>query len=146
MSNISRQSVGIFIVCMMAFLCGCASQQPKNADVGALKAAETWFNALDSLDGESLWQQTSHLTREKQEKDVQLKYWVGGRKGYGQVVKRDLQLNFEVLPYQFKGNIPDGVYRHIVYWTKYENRELTKEDLFLSFESGEWKILQYVVK
>lgn len=146
MLSISRQTVRFSVACVMIFLWGCVSPQPKDADVGALKAANAWFNALDSFDEESLWQQTSRLTQDKVEKAIQLKIWVGGRKGFGDALNRELQLNFEVLPYQFKGNIPDGVYRRLVYWTKYEKRELTKEELFLSLENDEWKVLQYVVK
>ena len=111
-----------------------------------MKAAQAWLRALDDGDETFLWQHASQLTQNKQDKAITLKYWVGGRQGYGKVIQRDLQLNFAVEPYQFRGNIPDGIYRRLVFWTKYEKRDLAREELWLSYEDGEWKILAYGVR
>jgi len=135
----------VFLSFLVLSLFGCSSNQPKNADEGARQATERWLQALDASDEEVLWLHTSQVTKNKEEKAELLKRWVGGRQNYGKLIKRDLQLNFEIAPYQFQGNIPDGIYRRIVYWTKYERRDLAKEEVLLSFENGEWTILQYRV-
>lgn len=125
------------------FLAGCASQKELDEDRGALNAAQVWLVALDNYDEDRLWLDTSELTKNKEGRSEMLKYWTGIRKGFGVMHERDLQYNFTVEPYQFRGNIPNGTYRDIMFWTKYEKRELVKEKLFMSYEEGQWKVLQY---
>jgi hypothetical protein len=140
-----KQSLLALYTILFIGLSGCASHEKQAAEDASLKSATEWLNYLDTAATEELWSATSKLTKSKEDKELLLKKWRGINTGLGAVRERDLQLNFVVEPYQFRGNIPNGVYRRIVFWSKYQYRDNTKEELIMSFEDGQWKCLQYLV-
>lgn len=132
------------IILTLIFLSGCASQQDKEQEANSLSLVNAWIESIDNLDADKAWEMASQITKERFEKETKTKYWLGIRKPMGDVIKRDLQLNWKLE--LFKGNIPDGTHREIVYWSKYENRVLARERFVVTLENGQWKLVEWYVK
>ena len=126
------------------FLTGCASQVEKDHEANSLALVDEWLQALDNSDMDRAWDLTSNITKERFEKSRKSKYWLGIRKPMGEIIYRDFQLNWNLTI--FKGNIPDGIHRNIIYWSKYKNRDLAKERFVVTLEDDQWRLIEWYVE
>lgn len=128
----------------MVFLTSCATQQSGNENEvknESNQAVLEWLKALDLRDAETVWQLSSKIITDRYDKDFLLKYWLGSRKPLGKLIQADEQLNWKYK--NRSSSMPDGQYRHIVYWMKFENKALSKNGFIVSLEEGKWKIVQW---
>jgi hypothetical protein len=120
---------------------GCATLERRRVEKqAALDTTKTWFNYLDEMDYEKLWEISSDLLKIKNDKEDFLREVRGIRKPMGAVIDRDLQLN-EVMPLIL--HYPDGNYRKVVYWSKYENKKFVREYFLLVKEGDRWAVVRY---
>jgi hypothetical protein len=135
------------ITCMMltvlALFNSCATLQQRTIDKeAALDVTNTWFKYLDEMNFEKLWEISSDLLKLKTDKEDFLRDIRGIREPLGKVIDRDLQVN-EVMP--LIEHYPDGEYRKVIYWSKYENKDFIREYFVLVKEGDRWGILTYDV-
>lgn len=135
------------ITCMMLTLLtlfiSCATLQQRTIDKEAARdVTNTWFQYLDKMNFEKLWEISSELLKLKTDKEDFLRDMRGIREPLGKVIDRDLQVN-DVMP--LIEHYPDGEYRKIVYWSKYENKDFIREYFLLVKEGDRWGVLTYDV-
>ncbi len=132
------------IILSMIFFSSCATQQSTNETLvkqESNQAVIEWLEALDAKDAEGIWQLSSKIITDRYEKDFLLKYWLGSRKPFGKIIEADAQLNWKYK--NRRSSMPDGQYRRIVYWMKFENKTLSKNEFIVSFEENKWKVVQW---
>ena len=128
-------------VALLAAL-GCALPVER-ADKAASRAfAQQWLERLDAGDRAGAFQQVSRLARARGSEEELVRRWFGMREPLGAVVERSLQTNWRLdnLP-----SAPDGNYRELIYWSKFEHKDFVQEGLLLAFEDGGWKLITYRV-
>ena len=131
----------VVTVACVALVLACASYR-ESRDTSLL-FAEEWLALLEAGDREGAWAQTSELSRLRHQKEEILKFWFGKREPFGRLVNRKLQTNWERA---WLDSTPDGIYREIVYWSEFENKDFVEEELLLTREDGAWKLLSYRIK
>jgi len=137
--NINR-----LIIITLIFINGCATLQQRRIDKEtALDVTNTWFKYLDEMNFEKLWEISSDLRKLKTDKEDFIRAIRGIRKPLGKVIDRDLQVN-DIMP--LIEHYPDGDYRKVVYWSKYENKNFVREYFLLVKEGDRWGVLRYDFK
>jgi len=120
---------------LLMFFAGCASQQDRLDMEESGRVVGHFLSALDSYDDLRVWSYVASVTKESIGRERQVKYWFGLRKQLGATIQRDLQYNWK--RELNVGPLPDGNHRQIVYWSKFENQDLAKERIVVTFEEGE---------
>ena len=133
--------INYLILITLVFFNGCATLQQRRIDKeAALDVTNNWFKYLDEMNYEKLWEISSDLHKLKTDKKDFLRIIKGIRDPLGKVIERDLQVN-DVMP--LIKHYPDGEYRKVVYWSKYENKDFVREYFLLIKEGDRWGVLRY---
>jgi hypothetical protein len=142
MDKIFKISFLMFIA--LIFFSGCATLEERRLNKeGALEAANTWYKHLDEFNYEKLWEISSDLRKLGSNKDDFIRFVKSTREPMGKVISRDLQVNDKV---EFIKHYPDGEYRSIIYWSKYEKKDFAREYFLLVKEQDRWKVLEYMFR
>jgi hypothetical protein len=133
--------INCLILAAVAIFNGCATLQQRTVDKkAALDVTNVWFKYLDERNYEKLWEISSDLFKLKTAKEDFIREIKGIREPLGKVIDRDLQVN-EVMP--LIEHYPDGEYRRVVYWSKYEKKDFVRENFILVKEGDRWGVLRY---
>ncbi len=136
--------IGCLVLIFLLLFIGCATIEQRRIDrEAALAVTNTWFKYLDEMDFEKLWEISSDLRKLKTDKEDFLRVIKGIRLPLGKVIDRDLQVN-DIMP--LIEHYPDGNYRKVVYWSKYEKKDFVREYFLLVKEGDRWGVLRYVFK
>jgi len=129
------------IIILLFFFYGCATLEQRRIDKeAAIEVTNTWFKYLDEKNYEKLWEISSDLFKLKTDKKDFLREIKGIRDPLGKVIDRDLQFN-DKMP--LIKHYPDGTYRKVVFWSKYENKDFVREYLLIIKEGDRWGVLKY---
>ncbi len=141
MHKICKISFLIFITLIL--INGCATLEQRRMDKeGALDATRTWFKYLDELNYEKLWEISSDLRKLATKKEDFVRATRSMREPMGKMLERNLQVNDKAAFIQY---YPDGEYRRIVYWSKYEKKDFAREYLLVVKEGEQWRVLEYLL-
>jgi hypothetical protein len=133
--------IGCVAIVLFFLFCGCASLAQSQIDgEEAFVATQTWLQYLDEMNYEKLWDESSELRRLKIDKDDFIRKMNGIRAPLGKMIDRDLQLNLRITLIK---HYPDGQYRRIVFWSKYEKKDFAREYIILVKEEGQWRVLEF---
>jgi uncharacterized protein YceK len=133
--------IACLILSTLALLNGCATLQQRITDKeAALDVTKVWFKYLDERNYEKLWEISSDLLKLKTDKEDFIREIRGIREPLGNILDRNLQVN-EVMP--LIEHYPDGKYRRVVYWSKYERKDFVRENFILIKEGNRWGVLRY---
>ena len=132
---------GCVALLLLLVLTSCASMTQSRIDgEQAFEATQTWLQCLDEMNFEKLWDSSAELRRLKTDKADFIRRMNGIRAPLGKMIDRDLQLNLRVTLIR---HYPDGQYRKIVFWSKYEKKDFAREYLLLVKEEGQWRVLEF---
>jgi len=135
------RKIKCLVLIFLFLFVSCATIEQRRIDRdAALHATATWFQYLDEMNFEKLWEISSDLLKLKNDKEVFLRAVGGTRKPLGKCINRDLQVNDVV---RLIEHYPDGEYRKVVYWSKYEHKNFAREYFLLVKEGDHWRVLSY---
>lgn len=133
--------IGCVVILLFLAFTGCATMKQSRMDrEQAFAMTQIWLQYFDEMNYEKLWEISSDLWKLKSEKKDFIRILNGIRAPLGKVVDRDLQVN-TIVP--FVKHYPDGNYRKIVFWSKYENKDFAREYILLVKEGERWRILDF---
>jgi hypothetical protein len=135
------RKVNCLVLIFLFLFVSCATIEQRKIDRDAATvAATTWLQYFDEMNFEKLWEISADLLKLKTDKADFIRWVAGIRKPLGKCIERDYQVNDIV---RLIEHYPDGEYRRIVYWSKYEHKNFVREYFLLIKEGDHWRVLRY---
>lgn len=141
----SRVTIGALHVVMGLLIAGCATPLERQQLAEARPFAEAWLGYLDAGEQELAWDATADLAKLRLEKPRTLKLWFGSRSALGERISQKLEVSWETEDYFLKA-VPEGNYWELQFTSDFEKQREVRERLFLVWESGQWRLLEYAIR
>jgi Protein of unknown function (DUF4019) len=145
-----RRALLVLICLGIALLPGCAihrsvtkaATEKRIREKEARTAAEEWLNLIDKADYATAYAAELPRLRAATTEEQFVRSMEGRRAPFGTVLSRSFI--GAAFTRKLTGS-PDGQYESILFRTSFENKKLAAERVILSYESKQWRVVDYRV-